>query len=170
MSGRPESWAASTTPAPSRREGHAIHQSRGTRVNKRSFITVPATLLAVAAIAATPVWASDDDDDDGETPTAQPAPFVQAPAPAPIAAPAPATPAVPGTSPSTPSTPSTPTAAPAREKQRPAATRKRTLKKAIPHKTVAAHRVSRARSRAAALRTAPRGGVQAGAGGMARTR
>src|SRR3954466_5979427 len=72
--------------------------SRG--MTQRSFLTVSATMLAVAALAA-PVWASDEDDEDGgndsppvtqEAPAPQPTPFVQAPAPVsvPQTAPAPA--------------------------------------------------------------------------------
>ena len=134
-------------------------------MRQRSILAaLPVTLLAVAAIAA-PVWASDDDDDgdDGQV-TPPTTPFVQAPAPAPLAAPPAPTPVVA----SPPSSSTAPKVVPAREN------RKRTTRKARKHtprttKVLAARqRTVRAVAVASRTTTVPRGGVQAGMGGMAR--
>jgi hypothetical protein len=144
-------------------------------VTQRSILTIPVTLLAVAALAA-PVWASDDEDDgdDGEnTPTT---PFVQAPAPAPLNAPAPTPPAAPPstTAPSPKEEATSPPSSPESTKS----PSKKTLNRATrrqqrhaPKRQVAGQRAVRAaRTSPVALRSVPRGGVQAGAGGMARGR
>jgi type IV secretory pathway VirB10-like protein len=131
-------------------------------VKLRSILAVPVTVLAVVALAA-PVWASDDDD--GEVGEANPTtPFVQAPAPAPISAPVPPPPApavleAPAAAPPA-------TVAPARKSPNRATRRAR---KHTPRSKVAARQVRKpvARAAAATQRAVPRGGVQAGAGGMA---
>jgi hypothetical protein len=155
-------------------------------VTQRSILTIPVTLLAVAALAA-PVWASDDEDDgdDGQnTPTT---PFVQAPAPAPLdtpaAPPAPAAPAP--TAAPAPKGVSSPEAAPEsvkapqhktlnrgeRRQQRHAPNRQ-VAGRQLAGRQVAGQRAVRATQTTSpvALRSVPRGGVQAGAGGMARGR
>jgi hypothetical protein len=157
-------------------------------VTQRSILTIPVTLLAVAALAA-PVWASDDEDDgdDGQnTPTT---PFVQAPAPAPLdtpaAPPAPAAPAP--TAAPAPKGVSSPEAAPesvkapkhktlnrgARRQHRHAVNRqvagRQVAGRQLAGRQVAGQRTVRATRTTSpvALRSVPRGGVQAGAGGMA---
>ena len=127
-------------------------------MKQRSILALPVTLLALAAIAA-PVWASDDDDDEGGGEAIPTTPFVQSPAPAPIAAPPTAAPVV------TPAPVSAPpaTVVPAREN------RNRTTRRARRHTptTKVVNRKPVARAAAARQTTVPRGGVQAGAGGMA---
>jgi hypothetical protein len=138
-------------------------------MNHRSFILAPITLLAIAAIAAPAIAGTDSDDEDGApVTTPAPAPFVAPPAAVPVetsappaAAPAPAAPA--------------PAASAPVEIAQPHARRKAKRVRAAKPQHRAGHRsVVRAAHRARPTRTAkraatmPRGGVQAGAGGMAR--
>jgi hypothetical protein len=138
-------------------------------MNSRSILALPVTLLAVAALAA-PVWASDDDDDDGdEGQTPITTPFVQSPAPAPIASPPPAAPVV---APAPQSSPPQ-TIVPAREHRKARKARKHSSPKRAhtPRTRVAGRKpVARAVAAVATQRTVPRGGVQAGMGGMAGAR
>ena len=155
-------------------------------MTQRSILTIPATLLAVAALAA-PVWASDDEDDGDDGQSTPTTPFVQAPAPAPLdtpgAPPAPAAPAP--TAAPAPQGVSSPEAAPESAKtpshmKLPHAERRQqrhAAKRQLAGRQVAARQVAGVRALRAtrttspvALRSVPRGGVQAGAGGMARGR
>jgi hypothetical protein len=134
-------------------------------VHSRSILTLPVTLLAVAALAA-PVWASDDEDDGDDGQSTPTTPFVQSPAPAPIATPPQAAPVVlPAPKSSAPET-----VLPAR-KHRKARKHATPARKHTPRTRVAGRKqVARAVAAVAAQRTVPRGGVQAGMGGMADAR
>lgn len=130
-------------------------------MKQRTLLTLPLTMLVVVAVAAPALAGSDSDDEDGgPVPTSTPAPIVQAPAPAPvIAAPAPAPPPVETTTPERVNR-----VVQGRERSAPTRRTHRTTK-AKPKRSVQRSRVASART--VALRTAPRGGVQAGAGGTA---
>jgi hypothetical protein len=121
-------------------------------------MTLPLTMLVVVAVAAPALAGSDSDDEDGgPVPTATPAPIVQAPAPAPVTAPVPAAPPAPV---ETPAPQRLRDVVQGRERTHKTRTTRKTSPQVRP-----AHRVVAART--VALRTAPRGGVQAGAGGSA---
>jgi type IV secretory pathway VirB10-like protein len=129
--------------------------------------TALATVLAVASLAATTALASEpdeDDEDDGETPAqilpATPLPVAPAPA-----APAPAAPAQEAPAPNVRETQRTaPRHAVSPETRSGHARRTHGVSvRPVAHVT----RTSRHRTSGVAVRTIPRGGVQAGAGGMA---
>jgi hypothetical protein len=119
-------------------------------------------MLVVVAVAAPALAGTDSDDEDGApVATATPAPIVQAPAPAPVAAPEPVTPPAPEVSP----TPVGKNVAPERVREVVRGRKHNKRPARHPRATVkSAHRVA---VRTVALRIAPRGGVQAGAGGTA---
>lgn len=124
--------------------------------------TALATVLAVASLAATSALASEpdeDDEDDGETP-AQILPATPLPV-----APAPAAPAPEATAPIVPGTQRTAPRHSVSHETRSGHARRGTF--AVRPVTQVARTSHRHRTSGIAVRTIPRGGVQAGAGGMA---
>jgi len=138
-------------------------------VTQRSILTLPVALLVVAALAA-PVWASDDEDDGDDGNNTPTTPFVQAPAPAPLDNPAPVPTATPSPKSAAPLAAPESEKAPSRKKAANRAERRQT-KSGVQKRLPGGRRAVRAaQTSPVALRSAPRGGVQAGAGGMARGR
>jgi hypothetical protein len=140
-------------------------------VNQRSILTFPVALLVVAALAA-PVWASDDEDDGDDGNNTPTTPFVQAPAPAPLGNPAPVPAATPGPVSATPLAAPESKNVPSRKSPNRAERRSKggTPKRQVGGQVGGRRAVRAVQTSPVSLRTAPRGGVQAGAGGMARGR
>jgi hypothetical protein len=128
-------------------------------VKQRTLLSLPLTMLVVVAVAAPALAGTDSDDEDGPpVATATPAPIVQAPAPAPVAAPAP----------QVPPTPVENTVVPQRVPKVVHGRKHSKRHKRSAHRTRPTVKRPRAvAARTVALRVAPRGGVQAGAGGTA---
>jgi hypothetical protein len=138
-------------------------------VTQRSILTLPVALLVVAALAA-PVWASDDEDDGDDGNNTPTTPFVQAPAPVPLGNPAPIPTTTPGPVEGTPLAAPESKIAPSKKKTLNRAERRQKKSGAQKRQVGSRGAVRAAQTSPVSLRTAPRGGVQAGAGGMARGR